>query len=332
MPLQLSALRLWVPCQAISKARFAAALASQAISKRRFTAALAMVAGLGLLLGCSKNEPAAVLVPAVKVFEVGTSLPLAAGTYAGSDGAGGPLTGPNLVPGELRSELSGTVIEVLVKPGEAVRAGQSLLRLDPRDAKLANSAAEVQLQAARAKLANVEADFSRYTELLKKGFISKAEWDRREALLIAERAQFEVTLDQLGVYTLRAPDPGVVRRVLAKKSQVVEVAEPVIELQLRQLSKARPREAPPKQLAKQKGTEPSQAEVFRIPLTALLEGRSVMRLVPNNDQFLVEPTAVNVVEATESYALVEGLLKGDSIVAVGAHLLSPGQKVRRLTP
>ena len=61
MPLQLSALRLWVPCQAISKARFAAALASQAISKRRFTAALAMVAGLGLLLGCSKNEPAAVL-------------------------------------------------------------------------------------------------------------------------------------------------------------------------------------------------------------------------------------------------------------------------------
>jgi multidrug efflux pump subunit AcrA (membrane-fusion protein) len=221
---------------------------------------------------------------------------------------------------------------VLVKPGQAVRAGQSLLRLDPRDAKLANSAAEVQLQAARAKLANVEADFSRYTELLKKGFISKAEWDRREALLIAERAQFEVTLDQLGVYTLRALEPGVVRRVLAKKSQVVEAAELVIELQLRQLSKATPPEAPQKQLAKPKGTEPSQAEVFRIPLTALLEGRSVMRLVPNNDQFLVEPTAVNVLEATESHALVEGLLKGDSIVAVGAHLLSPGQKVRRLTP
>ena len=318
MPLQLSALRLWVPCQAISKARFAAALT--------------MVMGLGLVWGCSKNEPAAVLVPAVKVFEVGTPLPLVAGPHAGGDGAGGALTGPNLVPGELRSELSGTVIEVLVKPGEAVRAGQSLLRLDPRDAKLANSAAELQLQAARAKLANVEADFSRYTELLKKGFISKAEWDRREALLIAERAQFEVTLDQLGVYTLRALDSGVVRRVLAKKSQVVEAAELVIELQLRQLSKARPREALPKQLAKPKGTEPSQAEVFRVPLTALLEGRSVMRLVPSNDQFLVEPTAVNVVEATESYALVEGLLKGDSIVAVGAHLLSPGQKVRRLTP
>ncbi|MDA1187110.1 MAG: hypothetical protein O3B29_04820, partial [Proteobacteria bacterium] len=62
MPLQLSALRLWVPCQAISKARFAAALT--------------MVMGLGLVWGCSKNEPAAVLVPAVKVFEVGTSLPL----------------------------------------------------------------------------------------------------------------------------------------------------------------------------------------------------------------------------------------------------------------
>ena len=87
-----------------------------------------------------------------------------------------------------------------------------------------------------------------------------------------------------------------------------------------------------RQLSSVLGREPSQAEVFRIPLTALLEGRSVMRLVPSNDQFLVEPTAVNVLEATESYALVEGLLKGDSIVAVGAHLLSSGQKVRRLTP
>jgi hypothetical protein len=91
-------------------------------------------------------------------------------------------------------------------------------------------------------------------------------------------------------------------------------------------------EAAPKRLANIKGNETLQAGVYRIPLTALLEGRSVMRLVPNNDQFLVEPIAVNVLEANESYALVEGLLKGDSIVAVGAHLLSPGQKVRRLTP
>lgn len=314
---------------------FGLSVASQALSKRRFTAVLAvlaMVAGLGLLLGCSKNEPAAVLVPAVKVFQVGASLPLSEGRHAQGDLTAGTATGANEVPGELRSELSGTVIEVLVKPGEAVRAGQSLMRLDPRDAKLANSAAEIQLQAARAKLANVEADFSRYSELLSKGFISKAEWDRREALLIAERAQFEVTLDQLGVYTLRALDSGVVRRVLVRKSQVVQAADLVIELQLRQSSKATPREAAPKRLANIKGNETLQAGVYRIPLTALLEGRSVMRLVPNNDQFLVEPIAVNVLEANESYALVEGLLKGDSIVAVGAHLLSPGQKVRRLTP
>ncbi|MGA1471158.1 MAG: efflux RND transporter periplasmic adaptor subunit, partial [Burkholderiaceae bacterium] len=207
--------------------------------------------------------------------------------------------------------------------GQSVSAGQSLVRLDPRDAKLANSAAEVQVQAARARLANVEADFNRYTELLNKGFISKAEWDRREALLIAERAQFEATLDQLGVYTLRALDPGVVRQVLASRSQVVQASDLLVQLQVKASSRQSLSKEDPKF---------SRNEVYSIPLTALLDGRTVMRVIPNQDQFLVEPIAVNVLEANERHARVEGLVEGDTIVAVGAHLLSPGQTVRRLTP
>ncbi|MGA1734721.1 MAG: efflux RND transporter periplasmic adaptor subunit [Burkholderiaceae bacterium] len=295
----------------------------QARSQPQLFALLALFFCVGLISGCSKTESPAALPPAVKVFEVGSSS-ISRSSQSTQDGFSAEAApGANQIPGELRSELSGTVIEVLVKAGQSVSAGQSLVRLDPRDAKLANSAAEVQVQAARARLANVEADFNRYTELLNKGFISKAEWDRREALLIAERAQFEATLDQLGVYTLRALDPGVVRQVLASRSQVVQASDLLVQLQVKASSR--------KSLSKE-DPKFSRNEVYSIPLTALLDGRTVMRVIPNQDQFLVEPIAVNVLEANERHARVEGLVEGDTIVAVGAHLLSPGQTVRRLTP
>lgn len=293
------------------------------LSKPQLFALLALLFCVGLTSGCSKNEPPAALPPAVKVFEVGSSSISRASQPTQDEFSAEAAPGANQIPGELRSELSGTVIEVLVKAGQTVSAGQSLVRLDPRDAKLANSAAEVQVQAARARLANVEADFTRYTELLSKGFISKAEWDRREALLIAERAQFEATLDQLGVYTLRALDPGVVRQVLATQSQAVQASDLLIQLQVKVSGRVSRSKANPKS---------SQNEVYTIPLTALLNGRTVMRVIPNQDQFLVEPIAVNVLEADERHARVEGLVEGDNIVAVGAHLLSPGQTVRRLSP
>jgi multidrug efflux pump subunit AcrA (membrane-fusion protein) len=290
-----------------------------------------LVIGLILLLGCTKSEPPAALPPAVKIFEVGTSIRQSVSQDVPESYSTNPRGRQD--PLELRSELSGTVIEVLVKPGQSVKAGQSLIRLDPRDAKLANSSAQVQVQAARARLANVEADFNRYTELLTKGFISKAEWDRREATLIAERAQFEATLDQLGVYTLRALESGRVRKVLATTFESVQASELLIQFQSTRAQPGSPRLAGSRSETQSKQTtSSSQAESYLIPLTALLDGRRVMRVVPRDDHFLVEPIAVNVLESTEQLARVEGLLKGDSIVAVGAHLLSPGQEVRRLQP
>ena len=73
-----------------------------------------------------------------------------------------------------------------------------------------------------------------------------------------------------------------------------------------------------------------QVQSFNIPLTALLDGRTVMRVVPGEDKFVVEAIAVNILEANEHNAWVEGLVRGDRIVAVGAHLLSSGQTVRPL--
>jgi multidrug resistance efflux pump len=51
------------------------------------------------------------------------------------------------------ARTSGPAIEVLVTPGDEVAAGDVLVRLDPTDAELALRRAEVQLEAARARLA-----------------------------------------------------------------------------------------------------------------------------------------------------------------------------------
>ena len=51
------------------------------------------------------------------------------------------------------AQAGGAAVDVLVKPGDAVVAGETLLRLDPADAELAAQQAEVALEAARRQLA-----------------------------------------------------------------------------------------------------------------------------------------------------------------------------------
>jgi len=57
----------------------------------------------------------------------------------------------------LGAQTGGTVVEVLVEPGDEVAAGDLLVRLDPTDAQLAVQQAEAALEAARAQLALLEA-------------------------------------------------------------------------------------------------------------------------------------------------------------------------------
>jgi len=55
------------------------------------------------------------------------------------------------------AQTGGTVMEVLVEPGDEVAAGAPLVRLDPIEAQLAMQQAEASLEAAQAQLALVEA-------------------------------------------------------------------------------------------------------------------------------------------------------------------------------
>ena len=56
------------------------------------------------------------------------------------------------------AQSGGTVMEVLVEPGDEVAAGDLLVRLDPTDAQLAVQQAEVALESAQAQLALLQAE------------------------------------------------------------------------------------------------------------------------------------------------------------------------------
>lgn len=261
---------------------------------------LALLSCLGLL-ACSSETPAPPLPPLVAV---------ATATAAGSS------TNLPTIPasGEAKSELVGEVLEVLVKPGERVQAGQALVRVDPTDARLADSAARVQIEAAKAQLAAAEADFRRYTELRDQSFISAAEWDRRRAALALVRADFEATLDRLGLYTLRAARSGTVKAVSVRPGQTVAAGFVLLKMQAEGANAAM-------------AAGPPQGLI--LPTGAVVDGRWVFRVREADGGFRVQRVEVVLGDADATQVLVrQGLAAGDLVVAAGAQRLADGDAVR----
>ena len=120
----------------------------------------------------------------------------------------------------LAAQVAGAIVELRVKAGDRVKAGQVLVRIDARAAIQSASASQAQAQAARASLDVAARDFDRQKLLSQKGFISQAALDQAEAVYKAAAAQVNAQLAQAGVartqsdfFVLRAPYDGLVADV-----------------------------------------------------------------------------------------------------------------------
>jgi multidrug efflux pump subunit AcrA (membrane-fusion protein) len=268
-----------------------------------------------VLAACSAETPTAQPPALVRAFTVGDPVLKQKEHLAGTPSSN------RSTARQAVAEVSGQILEVLVKPAQNVVSGQPLVRIDPRDIRLADSAAKVQVQAARAELASAEADFLRYTELKKQQFISPAEWERRRAALEVTRARFEATLDQLGVSSIRALETATVTTVLKKPGDRVSAGDILVRL------------APddPRAGAEIQRSVANKLPGIVIPITAVIDGQAVMKIVPTNSGYTVQRQAVRLGIVRDREAQVaEGLAAGDQIVAIGAHLLTTGQTVRLL--
>lgn len=194
-------------------------------------AAAVIAAAVLALAACSRPEPAPEPVRAVRVLEVSTG------------DAGGRIDYAAEIRARTETRLSfrvpGKLVQRNVEPGDRVRAGQVLARLDPQDLRLGQDSARAALSAAQASLEQAQADFRRYSELRDQGFISSAELERRETALKSAQAQHRQAQAQVAVQAnqesyavLVADASGVVTAVDAEPGSVLAAGTPVLRLAL----------------------------------------------------------------------------------------------------
>ncbi len=120
----------------------------------------------------------------------------------------------------MAAQVAGAIVELKVKAGDRVAAGQLLVRLDARAADQTAAASQAQVTAARATLDVANKDFNRQKQLFEKRFISQAALDQAEAVYKSTEAQVAVQIAQTAAArsqsdfaVIRAPYPGIVADV-----------------------------------------------------------------------------------------------------------------------
>jgi multidrug efflux system membrane fusion protein len=135
------------------------------------------------------------------------------------------------------AQVAGAIVELDVKAGDQVKAGQPLLRIDARAAEQIASASDAQVRAAQALLDVARKDFERQKQLFDKQYISQAALERAESQFKASQAQAAALLaqagaarTQTGLHVLRAPFAGVVAEVPVALGDMALPGKPLLTL------------------------------------------------------------------------------------------------------
>jgi membrane fusion protein (multidrug efflux system) len=121
------------------------------------------------------------------------------------------------------AKIRGTVVKVEVSEGENVTKGQVIARLDPDDFRIA-------LDSARATYELANAQYKRLASLHDQGIVPEAEIENLEAQVKTSKAALENAELMLSRCTIKAPIPGVIRRLDATEGLLLSVSDPVAEI------------------------------------------------------------------------------------------------------
>ncbi len=123
------------------------------------------------LSGCAEeaSPPASPVVRAVKTMVISARATTQVRRIAGVTEAG-------LVT-ELSFEVGGRIVELNVDEGDAVQKGQRLARLDEEPFQIAERSAKASLASARARLVDAETKLKQQSDLIKRGYTSRQEYE-----------------------------------------------------------------------------------------------------------------------------------------------------------
>jgi RND family efflux transporter MFP subunit len=167
-------------------------------------------------------------VPEVELGYATRTTPGASASGAVLTGSGYIVTGDRYI--SLGVRIPGRIEEYLVDEGEAVVAGQALVRLDDRNYAAALREARASLHLARANLDLRRKELARSEELRSRNVASQADLDLKQNQLSVAQAEVERLVARIASLeldledtVLRAPSNGV---VLEKFKEVGEIAVP----------------------------------------------------------------------------------------------------------
>jgi RND family efflux transporter MFP subunit len=133
---------------------------------------------------------------------------------------------------EVRARVSGLLEETLFEPGQSVRRGETLFRIDPAEYAATLQSAEADLAVAEARLAQAETELARNEKLVKKGAVSETavvEWRTKKSVSDAEIKQAQAKVERarlnLGYTDIEAPIGGRVGRDVVDVGNLVGEGE-----------------------------------------------------------------------------------------------------------
>ena len=170
------------------------------------------------LFGCGSNDQEA---PPAEVVRPVKTLVVAAPE------SGGIRHFPARIDANRKAELSfrvpGKVSELAIKEGDRVEKDQLIARLDPTDYKIT-------VNDRQAAFDNAKKNFNRAKKLVKKGHISKMDYDRLEAEFKSTRAALNEAKQNLSYTELHAPFDGMIAQRYIQAFEEVQAKQPVVAL------------------------------------------------------------------------------------------------------
>lgn len=132
---------------------------------------------------------------------------------------------------ELRSEINGRIVKILVKDGQQVSRGQEILRLDQQDLLTQISEMDRTIEAAKLKAQRARRDHERYVDLSRRGVVTSKDFeDSRITFSLSENdaaiahARRDNLADKLTKTIIRAPHDGTLLLRDLTEGQVVTSA------------------------------------------------------------------------------------------------------------
>lgn len=184
-----------------------------------------LIASALLLRGGKTPPPAAAALPRVTVIVPGSN------TVTNFITATGSLAARREMPVGVAGE-GGMISRVLVEPGDWVRAGQTLATIERSVQAQEANALAASIRVARADAALAQSELDRAQQLVARGFISKADIDRKTATRDAAVARVTVAQAQLGQQRarigrldIRSPADGLILTRAVEPGQVVSASQ-----------------------------------------------------------------------------------------------------------